>query len=1161
MKRWFWISAFCLFVQGVNAQSFSNLKTKNLLITADTLLLDSVSLVEGSFHLAGLDSSDYEIDTWNAVLIIKNASFIGKTICCSYRTFPYRLNQVFRHKDTNSIEKNLYAPVNPLMIKDEESNEMLSLSDASLNTSGSLSRGITVGNNQDMALNSNLNLQLSGKLSEEVEILANITDKNIPIQPEGNTRQIQEFDKIFIQLKYKDKISLLAGDIDDYSQGTYFMRFTKKGQGLMSTIILPAEIKSTDTLLCRIHVSGAIAKGTFRRQSIEAVEGNQGPYRLNGANNESYIIVLSGSERIYMDGKLLSRGEDADYVINYNSGELTFTTRQPITKDKRIVAEFEYSDQNYTRAFTHISTTLQKKKWDISFHFYDEEDFKNQSNQVDLTNQHIDFLKGIGNRINEAYYPYMDSVGFQRDEVMYKITDTLVNGLLYDSVFVYSTNEDNAVYRLGFTLVGEGKGNYRLTKSAVNGKVYAWVAPIGGIPQGNYEPVILLITPKRTQMYSVVMNYELPKNTFVHLETALSNNDLNTFSRIGNTQNVGMGLRFALKNTLNLQKQKNKGNDVLWEMHSSLNYETKNKFFDYIENYRDVEFMRNFNLADSLLDATEHYAGVSLQFERKDCGTIGWTSNLFVIPEHRWNAQRHRFLNDMKLKTYRMLIDASLLQTVSEKYQTVFLKHKELFSKEFKKIEIGISEEMEFNQYQNSRTDSLLPLSYAYNEAGIYVKNNESTQKTLAYHLSYSNRIDKSVFNSVLGISAIAHQLSGGFDFLKFIDHPLRFTVSYRNLTYKDSLATTQAPENTLLANVDYQGRFCKGAIQTGIFYELGSGMEQKNAYSYLKVTDGQGTYQWIDYNKNGIEELDEFEVAVYKDQANYIRIWMVSNEYIKTYNNRFTQSLSLRPAAVWANAGGFRKFIARFANITTYQTQLKQTSKTFSDVINPFYSNVNDTTLVSTLMQFRNAFSFNQNSSLWGLDVIYTGNKNKLLNVNGFESINKEQWQFSGRLRFFKDFTVTLNYYRSFYAKKSEYFTVRNFRIIGNSIEPILSYQFDNKLTVNLLYSYSEKINRLDIEKSYTHKVSTEINYRMLKRGSFYAQLNYYHIVYKGETNSSIAYEMLESLQPGHNGVFTIAYQTNLFQNLQLNLLYEGRVSPNTTMIHTGSVEIRAFF
>ena len=185
-----------------------------------------------------------------------------------------------------------------------------------------------------------------------LSLLASVSDDNLPIQADGNTNKLQEFDQVFIQI-YNDRFKMIVGDFWLYKPQGYFMTYKKRAQGLS----LNYQWNEDTAKVWNTQLSGALSRGKFQRQIIQGTEGNQGPYRLRGAENEPFIIILSGTERVYIDGQLLERGQQFDYVIDYNTAEVIFTTRNQITKDSRIVVEFQYSDQNYARSLVQTSTT------------------------------------------------------------------------------------------------------------------------------------------------------------------------------------------------------------------------------------------------------------------------------------------------------------------------------------------------------------------------------------------------------------------------------------------------------------------------------------------------------------------------------------------------------------------------------------------------------------------------------------------------------------------------------------------------------------------------------------------------------------------------------------------------------------------------------------
>ena len=168
----------------------------------DTLIirLDTFSIVPSSFKIAQLSPDQYSLDPIISTIYLKDSSLMGTTISYQYQTYQIDFSKPIFHKSLDLIER----PSSLYVVSAETGpSAWPAFDDYPMSTSGSISRGVTVGNSQDLVLNSALNLQLSGFLTEDIQLLAVISDKNVPIQPEGNTQSIQNFNNVYIKLLYK----------------------------------------------------------------------------------------------------------------------------------------------------------------------------------------------------------------------------------------------------------------------------------------------------------------------------------------------------------------------------------------------------------------------------------------------------------------------------------------------------------------------------------------------------------------------------------------------------------------------------------------------------------------------------------------------------------------------------------------------------------------------------------------------------------------------------------------------------------------------------------------------------------------------------------------------------------------------------------------------
>lgn len=1129
--------------------SLSNLRYKRVLVSSDTLRLDSLSIVPRSVQIAELRTGEFHVDYNNGIIFFKEKPVDSLSIF--YRVFPFKSNVMVQRFNYDSIRFNFTAETPYYLKGDTQGDKLLDFGD--MNYYGSFGRGISFGNNQDAVVNSTLNLQINGFIGDSVEFTAAISDNNIPIQPDGNTQNIQDFDRIFMQVK-KRGWQLNFGDIDIRQGNNRYLNFYKRLQG--GSFITENGFKNGNKN--SFTASGAVAKGKFTRNVITPQEGNQGPYKLYGGNNEIYFAVLAGTERIYIDGVLLERGEDRDYVIDYNMAELTFTAKRLITKDSRIQAEFEYTDRNYLNSMLYAKNDFQvKDKWQFSVGAYSNVDAKNSSINQTLSSQQKYFLSTIGNDIQNALYPsgYIDT--FSVNRILYKKTDTTYNGVT-DTIYVYSFDKNDTLYNLSFTNVGAGKGNYVATAGNANGRVFEWVAPEDGQPRGDWEPVTFLITPKKHQVFSGSAAYVVNKNTQMKITGAFSDYDPNTFSTVNNGENKGAALRMDFDNQKYLKKTDKKE----LKLKSHFDYEYVNERFKSIETLRGVEFYRDWGLEILNPPADENLLNVQLAIESQSQNFIR-----YGFSNYRRNSDYSGIRN-----TVESVIDKNgwrfdnkiyLTNVNSGIFKGTFFRPYLSMSRTFKKIsnyQAGVSFSSENNKTLIKTYDTLSPVSFAFNIWQVFIKSDPA--KPSKWGISYQSRENFLPIGRLLKQTDRSDNFSVNTELLSSDKRQLRLNATYRQLHANEAFGKdiNLKDDESLLGRADYAFEEWNGLLNGTVFYELGAGQEQKRQFTYIEVPAGQGYYMWVDYNGDGVPQLDEFEIAVFQDQKRWVRILTPTNEFLKANYIQFNYNVSINPQRIkTTQETSFLKFLKRFSTTSSLQINKKEVSQG-RFLFNPFSKPFSDIALISLSSYLSNSIYFNRTNPVWGIDLTHRVNSNKAVLSYGFESNRIRDMGSKLRINLTKTINTTLNTHLKKRILSVPAFVQRNYNVDEFNMEPSLSYTYKTDFRASVFYAFEQKKNTIGSkETSKNNALKGEVRYNIFSSGVLNARMELNRISFTGNPASPVGFILLDGLQPGKNVLWNIELTKRLPGNIELNLQYEGRKSAATPTIHTGRASLRA--
>lgn len=1146
----------------VDAQAvLTNQRVAWLQATTDSLRLDSLSLVPGSLRIydpAGqvVDSSYYVFEEpWLRWRLPPPAD----SLQAYWRVLPFSFGEEGQLPE--SMKAQLLPEGIAISAYDNQAGGLRLASQRGLDYKGAFSRGLSFGNRQDLVLNSAFNLQVQGELGEGIRLQAAISDDNLPIQVEGNTQQLREFDRIFIQLS-RNRSQLTAGDYELRQPEGYFMQYFKKLEGATYQT-------ATGDGRWQGRSSIAIARGRFVRQNVLAIEGNQGPYKLTGGQGERFIVVLSGTEKVFIDGLLLERGRDRDYTIDYNQAEITFMPRRLITKDSRITVEYEYADQQYLRSMYAVDTRYVGERWQGYINVYSQQDSKTATADIRLTPEQRATLRAAGDQPLGILASSVEPVGTQAAQrATYALRDSVLRCGGTDSllrVLVYTTDPATGTYVATFTFVGEGNGHYiPAAETASNERIFIWVAPGADDcrPMGSYEPVVRLLAPEQQRMITAGAELRDRGGGNWRWELALSQHDRNRFSRLDREDDLGYAGRFDYTRRYLLQRDSSR-----WQLHTRAGYEWVHKDFTTLNPYRSPEFLRDWNLASVLgigqtQPAGEHIAQAEVRLSFPQKGGISWRSATFqrVGQYTGWQQQGRAAWQHA---AWSLDAQASHLRSREALRRTEFWRPSLTVGRTWAALgnwKTQLQWETEHSQRWSGRTDTLEMSSFAFSRLVAEVASPERENRALGF--SFRQRRDELPLGTRFVQGPLATEAAMNGQWQPTPQLRLGGVFSWRQLQVENAAGTGGLTTGeTTLGRFDLSYQAWKSAFRTNTTYEMGTGQEPRAAFVYVYVGPGLGQYIWLDslYNADGKIQVNEMEISPFADIADYARVVLLTNEFIRTNNLVLNQSLFLEPERYWRQAEGWKKQLAKFSLQSTLTVNRKTQPSAAVQVWNPLQWNLPDSALTAIQLGFRNSLFFNRRHPRFDIQLEHTEQRRRFVQATGFES--QQRAEYTLRLRYNPTTALGLRLLGAVGQRQAdiELFDNKDYNLGFVKAGPELTWQPGKDLRLDMRYTRQQESSRLSVAKEGMQRA--EIVGELVYQRWLRANLSLIEVDLQADIRSPLAFVLLNGLRPGRNWLWNLTATRQLGSLLQLTVGYEGRQTGDARMVHLGRMQVTALF
>ena len=364
------------------------------------------------------------------------------------------------------------------------------------------------------------------------------------------------------------------------------------------------------------------------------------------------------------------------------------------------------------------------------------------------------------------------------------------------------------------------------------------------------------------------------------------------------------------------------------------------------------------------------------------------------------------------------------------------------------------------------------------------------------------------------------------------------------------------------MGKLSYSFQALMGILSSTTAYELGSGQENRRSFIYIEVEPGKGIFQWIDYNEDGIQQIEEFEIAPNIDQATFIRVERPTLEFIKTQNVLFNENLQLSLKPVWFDKKGAKKFFSKFSTATNIQISRKNITQDGFDFWNPFNTSFDNQDIVSAQSLIRNNLYFNRGnpkfdiyigrSNIFSAQALDIGTlRNEQVENYGHYQIKIKPW-----LSHIFDIVSGTN------LNDASIFEGRNYEIDFLRFTPALQFLISNQLNARAQYEWERQDNLIGALQNLTkNELSVALGYQNTSNRSIDLKLTYSNVAFEGPINDPASFIMLDGLQKGVNFEWQISANQQISRNLQLLINYNGRKTGDLNVVHFGNMQIKATF